>query len=107
MDLEVYWDAKRPVVKLRGVLDRETVPGVRKALFRLLKAGQIRDLRIDLAEIKKIDTSGVAMLVEVLRVISARRGIVRLTNPSETANRMIQLARLNGIFDQTVSQPRD
>lgn len=103
MSLEVYWDEHRPVVELGGVLDRESVPGIRKVLLRLVKAKGIKDLRIDLAEVDRMDTSGVAMLVEVLRVLSARKGKVHLTNPSEAATRMIRLARLNGVFEQGAS----
>ncbi len=101
MEFKLVGNPGKPVVELEGVLDRDTVPEIRKALLKAARRRQVKDLTVDLSRVSRMDTSGIAVLVEVLRIISAKDGKLHLANLSETANRMIHLAALERAFDQS------
>jgi anti-anti-sigma factor len=88
------------VMTLEGALDRDTVPGIRKNLLKRIKKefGDSRELRVDLSGVSKVDSAGVALLVELLKAVSERGGKLKLTGLDENARKMIQLARLSELF---------
>ncbi len=90
----------KPLVEVDGSLDRDSVLQIRKPLLKVARRKEVRELTIDLSQVSRMDTSGIAVLVEVLRVISAKGGKLRLANVSETASRMIHLAGMEKAFDQ-------
>ncbi len=90
----------KPLVEVDGSLDRDSVLQIRKPLLKVARRKEVRELTIDLSKVSRMDTSGIAVLVEVLRVISAKGGKLHLANVSETASRMIHLAGMEKAFDQ-------
>ena len=91
----------RPAVELDGILNRDTVPEVRRALLRLAGRRGLKELEIDLTNVRAMDTAGVAVLVEVYRLIEHRDGILRLTHADENIRRIIRLACLDEVFGKT------
>ncbi len=84
---------------LQGAVAMRTVPGIRKALLGVARKSGIKEIRIDFSRVTMLDTAGVAMLVEIWRGLARRGGTLRLTGLSEHARRLIQLARLEQIFE--------
>ena len=61
----------RTVVALKGEIDMEEAPKVRRTLLDSLK--QKRDILVDLSEVTYIDSSGIASLIEACRPRASRR----------------------------------
>lgn len=84
------------VVSLVGDVDLESSPQARKVLLECV--GRKRAVIADLSKVTYIDSSGVASLVESLQ--AARKGgtTFALAAVSESAMRVLQLARLDKVF---------
>ena len=92
-------DSDREVMKLEGDLNRETVPRLRKRLLREVRRNKgLRRLTVDLSRVGRMDSAGVALLVELWRVLHPRKGGLRVVHVDERARSMIRMARLSEIF---------
>ena len=85
-------------VRLDGRVDLMTVPGIRKKLLGFAKKREIKEIRLDLSDVTLLDTSGVAMLVELWRCLSRKSGALHLTGVRGSVRRLIQMARLDQVF---------
>jgi anti-sigma B factor antagonist len=85
-------------LELEGPVDLRTVPGLRKRLLGTVRKRTIKGVLIDLSRVSSLDTSGVAMLVEIWRALGGSDGVIRLTGLSDNARRLIHLARLDQVF---------
>ena len=96
MAYEVRSEGDAIVVSLSGDVDLETSPKVRRVLLDSVR--EKRCVLVEMAEVSYIDSSGVASLVEAYQ--SARRGSIpfALVAVSESAMRVLQLARLDQVF---------
>ena len=83
---------------LSGPLDRETVPGVRKALLAAARRAGPGGLTVDLSGVPRCDTAGIALLVETLRALRRRNAPLCVTGAAEQPRHMIRLARLESVF---------
>jgi len=77
----------------------ETVPEIRRMLLGTAKKGEVKEIRVDFSRVTAFDTAGVAMLVEIWRALAQRHGVLRLSGLSENARKLIQMARLDQIFE--------
>jgi len=89
----------RILVHLEGRIDRETVPKIRNELLSSARKSGGKKMELDLSRVSGLDTAGIAMMVEVLRVVSRRNGDLRLSGLNDNAIKMIRLSRLEGVFD--------
>ena len=96
MQHEVTERDGRLVVSLAGDIDLESSPQARKVLLECV--GRKCAVFADLSRVTYIDSSGVASLVESLQ--TARKGgtAFALAAVSESAMRVLQLARLDKVF---------
>jgi anti-sigma B factor antagonist len=84
------------IVSLTGEVDLHTSPNARQQILDQLNAGQ--SVLVDLSQVEYIDSSGIASLVEGLRVAkggSQRFGLVGVSKP---AMQVLQLAKLDRVF---------
>lgn len=86
-------------IQLEGPVDLSTVPWVRKRLLGPSRKKEVKAIDVDFSRVTKLDTSGVAMLVEIWRGVAHQSGVLRLTGLSDHALRLIQLAQLDEIFE--------
>jgi anti-sigma B factor antagonist len=86
-------------VQLEGPVDMMTVPTIRQTLLGFARRKKIKELHVDFSRVTLLDTSGVAMLVEVWKGLAREGGVLRLTGLSEQARRLMQLARLDHVFE--------
>ena len=86
-------------VQLEGPVDMMTVPAIRKTLLGPTGKKEIKEIHVDFSRVTVLDTSGLAMLVEVWKGLAREGGVLRLTGLSEQAGRLIQLARLDHVFE--------
>jgi anti-sigma B factor antagonist len=84
------------IVALGGDVDLESSPRARSVLLDCV--GQKRAVLVDMSEITYIDSSGIASLVEALQSARKAGGRFALISVSDAALRVLQLARLDKVF---------
>ena len=96
MKHEIRESGGHTVVAFEGDVDLDTSPVARKILLDCVKLK--RPVVVDMSAVSYIDSSGVASLVESLQ--TARKGGLgfALAAVSESAMRVLQLARLDKVF---------
>lgn len=95
-------ESGKSVVELDGIFDLETTPEVRRTLLKLAKKQKAEGLDLDFSAVSAIDTSGVAVLIELMRFLSQRGSELRLKGLTEDVRRVIRLMGLDGVFDRTI-----
>jgi anti-sigma B factor antagonist len=85
------------IVDVSGDIDMGTSPGLRKLLLESL--GKTARLVVNMGEVRYIDSSGIASLVEVL--MNARNNQKRLVlfGLNRTVQEVLQLTRLATVFE--------
>lgn len=84
------------VVAFTGDVDLESSPAARKVLLDCV--GRKAPVVVDLSGVDYIDSSGVASLVESYQAARAAGSAFVLAAISESALRVLQLARLDKVF---------
>lgn len=84
------------VIAFSGDIDLQTSPDARKVL--LAQVGKAAPILVDLSDVGYIDSSGVASLVECLQSAKKVGQKFALVSVSESALRVLQLARLDRVF---------
>jgi anti-sigma B factor antagonist len=87
------------IVDVSGDIDLSNSPEVRKALLREVRDNRAPRVVLNLSEVRYIDSSGVASLVEGLKAsrdIGSRFMLVGLSGP---AREVLQLSRLVKVFE--------
>jgi len=84
------------MVSLEGEIDLACSPDARKVILDQLESGQ--HVLVEMAEVSYIDSSGVASLVEGLRLARTRGLEFALIAVSEPALQVLELAKLQSVF---------
>ncbi|MEJ5347142.1 MAG: STAS domain-containing protein [Desulfosoma sp.] len=85
-------------IVLDGILDRDTVPEVRRRLFRAVLSKRPRRLFLNLSTVERMDTAGLALLVELRNAATRQGGAFYLEEVPESVQRLIGLARLENLL---------
>ena len=85
------------MIKLDGALTYGTAPRVRQRLFEAVQ-NSARSVVADLSEISSIDSAGLAILVEALRLSRRRGGRFILLNPNPSVIGALDVMRLSELF---------
>ena len=100
MTLSVRESGGAQVVDVEGEVDLGTSPNLRRALFDLL--GKKPKLALNLRELRYIDSSGIATLIEVLKsaqVLQMELVLFGLSPAVQDAFRLTHVNRIFRIFD--------
>ncbi len=84
------------VVVFEGDVDLQSSPDARKALLGAVEKGLT--ILVDLSSVDYIDSSGVASLVEAFQKAKSNHQKFILISVSESALRVLELARLDKVF---------
>ena len=106
LEINIVRNGACSVVHVQGDIDMKTSPEVRAAILDLYeKRGQERVV-LDLAGVKYIDSSGVAILVEGLQEAKKRKARFILSGLNEAPRHVLDLTRLTSVFEitQTVDE---
>ncbi len=87
------------VAELRGEIDLHNSPEVRTALLDMLVKHSPKKLILNLAAVPYMDSSGIAVLVESLSRLRRTGGKVFLTNLQPRVRSILEIARLDTIFN--------
>jgi len=96
MAYEIRHEGGVAVIALKGDIDLDASPKVRKALLDCvgLRGGVV----VDLSQVSYIDSSGVASLVEAFQTARKSNTRFALAAVSQPALRVLELARLDQVF---------
>ncbi|MFH1069397.1 MAG: STAS domain-containing protein [Candidatus Glassbacteria bacterium] len=97
MQLSVQVDDKGGVISVQGDVDLYSSPELRKAIARLAKK-KIVPLIVDLTSVEYMDSSGVATLVEGMKLTGKYDGDFRICCLSVGVREVLELARLDRVF---------
>ncbi len=84
------------VVRLRGEIDLDCSPVVRKLLLECV--GSKKDVVVDFSAVDYIDSSGIASLVEALQASNKLGTVFSLSSVAGQVRRVFELARLDKVF---------
>jgi anti-sigma B factor antagonist len=101
-DSDVITSARRAgdalVVALRGELDLHNSPELRAQLLDLLARTRPSRLVVDMGQVPYMDSSALAVLVEVLKKLMKTKGRVHLFALQPRVKGLLEIARLSSIF---------
>ena len=87
------------LASLKGRIDIDSSPAVRDQLIALLRAPHPRTVCIDLSGVTHIDSSGVATLIEALRIARSYNTEVRLEGLEGRLLRLFQSTGILSLFN--------
>lgn len=85
-------------VSIEGEVDVYTSINLKKELNDLVKAGR-KDLIIDLSNVKYMDSSGLGVLVALLKLLKSEQGSLKLVALPLKVRKIFDLTRLTKFFD--------
>jgi len=85
------------IVDVSGDIDMGTSPALRKTLLEALK--KTSRLVVNLREVRYVDSSGIASLVEVLKEARNKEKRLILFGLNNAVQEVLQLTRLSKIFE--------
>lgn len=97
MEVEVKQDNGVSQVELAGEIDLETSPRLRQILLDEVNSGN--NLCVVMKDVSYIDSSGIASLVEAYQSSKRNQSELILAAISDSAGRVLQLARLDKVFN--------
>jgi len=86
-------------IVLRGKIGYRESPLLRDAILGTLARKDVSSVMVDLAQVGRMDTSGVAVLVEALMDSRTRNVTMMLCSPSPSVIEIFRLAGLNEALD--------
>ena len=92
-------------VKLSGAVDIAIAGELRRELVKLVRAGH-RRLLIDLSDVGFIDSTGLGVLLHIVKRLEPRRGRLAVACPDPTMRRLFELIGHNLLFpvDESVDR---
>ncbi len=96
MECSIHNEGDFAVVALSGEVDLHYSPEARKQILALLNKNN--NVLVDLSAVSYIDSSGIASLVEGYQLARNKQLQFGLVGVSEAAHQVLQLARLDKVF---------
>lgn len=87
------------LVCLSGRVSVDSSPELRERLHALLNRQSLPTLTIDLSDLTYIDCSGIATLVEALRIAHSRKTQLQLTGLHDGPRRLLEVTGLVRLFE--------
>jgi anti-sigma B factor antagonist len=91
-------DAGVQVVNVSGEIHVSTAPSFREQLTEVIESGGSA-LVLDLSGVEFIDSTGLSVLLNGLRLVSQRHGHLALVCTNPTVMRLFQITSLDATFD--------
>ena len=88
-------------VSLSGRITIDSSPRILALLLQRLRSPSCQSLTVDFYEVVYIDTSGLAMLIEILRAARAQGKAFLLTRLRERPRYLLETTRLLHLFDDS------
>lgn len=88
------------LVSLKGRIDIDSSPAVRDQLIALLRAPHPKTVSVDLSGVTHIDSSGVATLIEALKIARNCRTELRLQGLQDRLHRLFEATGILSLFNK-------
>lgn len=100
-DLEITLQpgASCTIVRLRGHFNIDSSPTVRDRLLLLLRAQSPEPVIVDLTDVTYIDSSGIATLIEGLKLARMRETTLRVQGLQGRLLHLFQVTGMSALFD--------
>ena len=92
------------LASLKGRIDIDSSPAVRDRLVALLYAPHPRTVSIDLSGVTHIDSSGVATLIEALKIARNCKTGLRLQGLHDRLQRLFQATGIMSLFNEEIER---
>ncbi|MDX1688775.1 MAG: STAS domain-containing protein [Candidatus Promineifilaceae bacterium] len=86
------------LITVSGRVDSSTAPELEEALQERLNDGR-HNLVLDLSDVNYLSSAGLRAMVSALRACKKKGGDVRVANPSERVQEVLELAGLDALFE--------
>jgi anti-sigma B factor antagonist len=93
-------------VWLSGRITVDSSPSLRALLLQGLESADCQNLTVDFREVPYVDTSGLAVLVEILKAARTQRKTFQLSGLSERPRYLLEATRLLHLFHEVSEMPR-
>lgn len=97
MQIKTNNDGRKATIFLEGKLTVQTAPDLSSALEGLGEG--VNDLVIDLAKTEYIASAGLRVLVMADKMMSGRKGSLRLVHPNDGVIEIFEMTGLSGAFE--------
>jgi anti-sigma B factor antagonist len=97
LQIRVSREGSRAVAELAGELDAATAPQLREEMLALVADG-VRTLVLDMAGLALIDSTGLGVLVGVLKRVLQHGGELQLQAPRQAVRKVLDITGLDRIF---------
>jgi anti-sigma B factor antagonist len=87
---------------LSGRIDIDSSPAVRDGLLAMLQLPSAKIVNVDLSGVTHIDSSGVATLIEALKIARGNKTELRLQGLDKGLYRLFESTRILSLFDGSV-----
>jgi anti-anti-sigma factor len=92
------------IASLYGEIDMHNAPELRRALMILLQQNSPKKVVLNLTQVPYMDSSAIAVLVEMLQKMRKLGGKICLTNLQPRVQGLLEIARLGTIFGVAASE---
>lgn len=99
MQIAMRQSGNATILDISGDIDLYNSPGLRKALLETLREARVARVIVNLKAVRYIDSSGVASLVEGLKVSRELGSRMVLFGLSQAAREVLELSRLIRVFE--------
>jgi anti-sigma B factor antagonist len=99
LDIKVDRGEERAFVRLRGRLGVDSSPSLRDLLLSILQGQAPKTMTVDLTEVSHIDASGIATLLEALKLARNRQTTLCLTGLQGRMVRLFEVTGLQAVFE--------
>ncbi len=103
-EIDVVHTGNGALVSLKGRIDIDSSPALRDQLIALLHAPHPRTVSIDLSGVTHIDSSGVATLIEALKIARNCKTELRLQGLHDRLHRLFEATGILFLFNGGVER---
>ena len=100
--MNIVADENSALASLYGRIDIDSSPAVRDQLIALLHAPHPRTVSIDLSGVTHIDSSGVATLIEALKIARNCKTELRLQGLHDRLHRLFEATGILSLFNEGI-----
>ena len=102
LDVNIVATENGALASLKGRIDIDSSPAVRDQLIALLHAPHPRTVSIDLSGVTHLDSSGVATLIEALKIARNCKTELRLQGLHDRLHRLFEATGILSLFNEGI-----
>jgi anti-sigma B factor antagonist len=93
-------------IALRGDIDFTTSPAVLRIIRVGMPSGAVSSIRVDLADVGFMDSSGMGVMVQMLRLAEDTGAALQVEHPNRNVHDQLQLSGLAELLGLPAAEPR-